>query len=113
MGYGWAPMEWQGYIGTVIVVRKDEKHLDSKHLEVLIGFCRYHMQPLIEAFIEDERDLQKKEVVDKHLTRQAFENYFQQYQTNMVKQYEKEDHPILVEQWQEMASPYSTKVLIS
>lgn len=46
LGYGWAPMKWQGHVGTVIVVRGDGRYLDPKHLEVLCDFCQYRMQRL-------------------------------------------------------------------
>lgn len=36
---GFAPDEWQSYVGTVIVARKDRKPLLPRHLEGVFMFC--------------------------------------------------------------------------
>lgn len=38
---GFAPPEWQSYVGTVVVARKDRKPLLPQHLEGVYMFCDY------------------------------------------------------------------------
>ncbi|CAI6050574.1 unnamed protein product [Clonostachys chloroleuca] len=38
---GYAPPEWQSYLGTVLVARKDKKPLLPQHLEGMWMFCYY------------------------------------------------------------------------
>lgn len=44
--WGWAPMEWDDMIGSVVVVRTDGKDLFPQHVEALDYYCRYVLQPL-------------------------------------------------------------------
>ena len=73
LGVGWVPMEWQGHVGTVIVVRGDGRYLDPKHLEILCDFCQRRMQRLFQDLLEDPQDSRKKQAVDDELSHPAFE----------------------------------------
>lgn len=82
LGYGWAPPEWQGFVGTIVAVRQDGMSLDPNHLEVLCDFCQYHMGPHI--FQDYLVDNGRKAAIDRALTRNAFEEYFQAYETRKI-----------------------------
>ena len=79
LDYGWAPMKWQVYVGTVIVVRGDGRYLDLKHLEVLCDFCQYLMQRILQDLWEDSQDCSKKQAVEDELSHTAFERFFQEH----------------------------------
>lgn len=48
-GPGWsmASFKWQQSVGSVIVVRRDQKPLDPLHIEALCHYCRYEIRPLM------------------------------------------------------------------
>ncbi|KAI0469470.1 hypothetical protein F4859DRAFT_505436 [Xylaria cf. heliscus] len=46
-GWGWVPKQWQGLVGSVIVVRQDKKPLSPWHMEGLCRYCRYHVRALL------------------------------------------------------------------
>ena len=66
---GFAAPEWQSYVGTVLVARKDKKPLLSQHLEGVWMYCDY----ILDLFGEGEG-------APTHLyNRQAFEEWWQDY----------------------------------
>ncbi|KAH8752794.1 hypothetical protein F5883DRAFT_506445 [Diaporthe sp. PMI_573] len=66
---GFAPPEWQSYVGTVLVARKDEKPLLPQHLEGVWMYCDY----ILDLFGEGEG-------APTHLyNRQAFEEWWKDY----------------------------------
>lgn len=98
-------MKWQGNVGTVIVVRKNGRYLDPKHLKVLCDFCQYHMQRLFQDLLEDMQNSSKRQAVEDELTHTAFERYFQEYRIKMLKKYKKKESE-QYGQWQRLQSPY-------
>ncbi|KAI1348769.1 hypothetical protein F5Y01DRAFT_317410 [Xylaria sp. FL0043] len=40
LGWGYAPMRWQNNVGSIIVVRRDQKPLSRWHVEALCRYCR-------------------------------------------------------------------------
>lgn len=47
LGWGWAPMQWQNNVGSVLVVRQDKKPLSALHVEALCAYCRHWARPLL------------------------------------------------------------------
>ncbi len=47
MGWGFASMQWQNSVGSVLVVRQDKKPLSLLHMEALCNYCRYEASPII------------------------------------------------------------------
>ncbi|KAI1399818.1 hypothetical protein F4819DRAFT_399059 [Hypoxylon fuscum] len=47
LGWGWASMQWQNSVGSVIVVRQDKKPLLPLHAEALCKYCRYEARSLL------------------------------------------------------------------
>lgn len=47
LGWGWASMQWQNEVGSVIVVRQDKKPLFPLHVEALCKFCRHEIRPFL------------------------------------------------------------------
>jgi hypothetical protein len=87
MGWGWAPMEWQNNVGSVIVVRADGKDLSPHHCEVLCTFCQFEMQPLFEDSMGagmDPENPTSKDAVLQQMTKENFERYFTQYRASWL-----------------------------
>ncbi len=49
------------------------------------------MQRLFQDLWEDMQDSSKKQAVENKLTHTAFERYFQEYRTKMLKKYKKKE----------------------
>lgn len=52
LGYGWAPWEWQDFVGTALVVRQDQQPLTQKDIEAMCDFCQYHLGTRFEYALE-------------------------------------------------------------
>ncbi|MCJ1433199.1 hypothetical protein MMC27_002558 [Xylographa pallens] len=76
-GWGWAPPEWQSYVGSVLVVRQDNKDLTPQQAEVLCDFCYGSMQSKFEASLEGTMTRDK---VMGFMTKQRFAKFFKDYQ---------------------------------
>ncbi|KAL7894328.1 hypothetical protein HDV64DRAFT_127229 [Trichoderma sp. TUCIM 5745] len=46
LGWGFASMQWQNNVGSVLVLRQDKKPLHPLHVEALCKYCRYDILPL-------------------------------------------------------------------
>lgn len=46
-GWSWAGWPWQSSVGSVIVVRRDQKPLAPFHVEALCTYCRHEVRPLM------------------------------------------------------------------
>ena len=46
LGWGWAGQQWQSSVGSVIIVRQDQKALFPLQAEALCRYCRYEVAPL-------------------------------------------------------------------
>ncbi|KAL9086506.1 MAG: hypothetical protein Q9165_007122 [Trypethelium subeluteriae] len=46
-GWGWASQQWQGGVGSAIVVRQDRKPLSPLHVEALCRYCIDEIRPLL------------------------------------------------------------------
>ena len=89
-------MEWQSWVGSVIVVRQDKKPLLPEHVETLCDFCQSYLQPLFEEALEGSLD--KKSVLDQ-ITQDGFQKYWEQYSQREIKEIRGED-------WTMLPSPY-------
>lgn len=66
IGWGFAPMQWQNDVGSVLVVRQDMKPLHPLHVEALCRYCRYDIAPLFAHSIgeyEPEEPMKKEAVL--------------------------------------------------
>ncbi|MCJ1389458.1 hypothetical protein MMC18_002315 [Xylographa bjoerkii] len=80
-GWGWAPPEWQSYIGSVLVVRQDGKDLTLQQAEALCEICYDHMQSKIEASMEGRMT---RDRVMGFMTKQKFTKFFKDYQKEQL-----------------------------
>lgn len=92
---GFAPPEWQSYVGTVIAARKDRKPLLPQHLEGVWMYCDY----ILDLFGEGEG------APSRLYNRAAFEKWWKQYCE------EQEDRPGKggeqdPDDWRAVRSPY-------
>ncbi|KAK1252059.1 hypothetical protein MKX08_003246 [Trichoderma sp. CBMAI-0020] len=66
LGWGFASMQWQNEVGSVLVVRQDMKPLHPLHVEALCKYCRYDIAPLFAHSIgeyEPEEEMEKQTVL--------------------------------------------------
>ena len=92
---GFAPPEWQSYVGTVIAARKDRKTLLPQHLEGVWMYCDH----ILDIFGEGEGAPRRL------YNRAAFEEWWKQYCE------EQEDRPGKggerdPDDWRAVSSPY-------
>ena len=77
----WAPDEWQSYVGSVVVVRQDQKDLTTLHAEALCDFCYNYMQLKFEASLEGRMTRDK---VMGFMTKRNFAKFFKNYQKEQM-----------------------------
>ena len=73
--WGWAPMQWQNNVGTVLVVRGDGQDVTTRQVEALCHFCQFKMQPLFENAMGDGEVQMTRDEVLGFLTPKAFGEY--------------------------------------
>jgi len=76
--WGWAPMEWQSGVGSVVVARADGEDLFPQHVEALCHFCQFVLQPLFEDSMGagmGPEDIGKEEVLYR-MSAKSFELFF-------------------------------------
>ncbi|KAL2609367.1 hypothetical protein R1flu_027940 [Riccia fluitans] len=65
--WGWAPLEWQSMVGSVVMARADGKDLRREHAETLCHYCYHFLQPVFEdsigAGMDPEVKVSKEEVL--------------------------------------------------
>ena len=99
--WGLAPMSWQDDVGSVLVVRQDQKPLVPAHMDALCDFCQFTLQPLFEDTSEGGRS--KEDVVMRFVTRAKFGEHFERYRGKMMGSCESEQE---MESWKNATSPY-------
>lgn len=93
---GFAPPEWQSYVGTVVVARKDRKPLLPHHLEGVWIYCDY----ILDIFGEGEG-------VPTHLyNRQAFEKWWKNYCEEQKEYRSGNGGESDLDDWRVVRSPY-------
>jgi hypothetical protein len=91
--FGWAPPEWQSYVGSVLVVRQDGKDIDAKQGFAIAEFCQHYLQERFEnTFESDNPKRARVKMVQDHICQAAFERYL-----------ESDGHT-----WRDVVSPYHT-----
>lgn len=66
LGWGFASLQWQNHVGSVLVVRQDKKPLHPLHVEALCKYCRYDIAPLFAHSMGDyapEQPMEKEAVL--------------------------------------------------
>ena len=73
--WGWAPMQWQNTVGTVLVVRSDGQDVTTRQVEALCHFCQFKMQPLFKNAMGDGEVQMTRDEVLGFLTPKAIDEY--------------------------------------
>lgn len=47
LGWGWAPLQWQNDVGSVLVMRQDKKPILPLHVEALSTYCQYEARAFL------------------------------------------------------------------
>lgn len=78
MIWGYASMQWQYSVGSVIVVRQDKKPLLPLHVEALCKYCRYDIRPFFAHSLGeyDEENPMSEEAVLAVISRSTFVIYW-------------------------------------
>lgn len=98
--FGWAPLQWQDQVGSVLAMRADRKTLCPHHMEALCYFCQFKMQPLIEDSIGLGTVERTREFILGQMTKAKFEKFFDYYKAKRIA----EDPS-----WKATLSPYATE----
>ncbi len=91
LGWGWAPMQWQGEVGSVIVVRADRVPLTPPEVEVICAYCRHGAQPLTENAIGSGLEYMTKDEVLAKINPAAFAAFRHDYHLKHWASRENED----------------------
>lgn len=73
--WGWAPSEWRGDVGSVLVVRSNDQDVTTQQVEALCRFCQFKMQPLFENGLGGGLVEMTKAEVMAYMTPEAFRDY--------------------------------------
>ena len=101
MGFGWAPMEWQNRVGSVLVIHQDGKDLSPYRCEALCHFCQFKLRPLFrdnaDLWEDDWDNPMRKEPAFQQMTKNGFQGYFEDFRGSRLK-----ENP----SWVDAKSPY-------
>jgi len=100
--WAWAPPQWQSDVGSVMVVRKDDKDLTPKQAEALTYYCQFKLQPVFEdsigaGYVKRTRE----DVVSKFMARAKFEEFLVGFRKEQAEAEQDES-------WLIVKSPYDT-----
>lgn len=84
--WGWAPMQWQNDVGSVLVVRSDGQDMTTQQLEVLSHFCQFKLQPLIENAMGGGLVEMTREEVMGYMTPDGFGHYFAEMRAKKIRE---------------------------
>lgn len=99
LGWGWAPMEWQNKVGSVLVVRLDGEELLPQQREALCMFCQVKMQPFEDSMgadMDPEHPMSKNAVLQQ-MTKSSFDAILQstgQVELRRIQVGWQQSHPI-------------------
>lgn len=74
--WGWAPMEWQGPAGNVVIVRADRSPLHKQYAEALCRYCYDVLQPLFHRSMSE--NIARERVLEQ-ITKEAFREYWREF----------------------------------
>lgn len=95
---GFAPSEWQSYVGTIIVARADKKPLITQHVEAVWMYCDL----ILDRFGDGG-------IPTKLYNRDAFEKWFQKYRTERQEITKAvKSTPGDLDDWKDVETPHQT-----
>lgn len=96
LGWGWASMQWQNNVGSIIVVRQDKKALLPLHVEALCDYCRYEIRPLLAHSMGEyaPEEPMRKDAVLAMICRPTFVIYWSKVMDEKLKKGENIDVPL-------------------
>ena len=102
-GTGVLPREWDRP-GSVMIARLDGKKLYKEHAKAVCLFCGNAVEPLLELWIEQGKtEPVGSRMVDKILTKEGFEEWFEGYRGMMAREAQKTGEEFNEARW---VSPY-------
>ncbi|KAI0513088.1 hypothetical protein F5B22DRAFT_612171 [Xylaria bambusicola] len=89
IGWGYAPLRWQNRVGSVIVVRQDQKPLSRWHMEALCKYCREEVTALLEhniwEFSEIPEDYMSKHMILSMICRPMFHVFWRRWRDEKIE----------------------------
>ena len=86
MSFGFAPLHWEDPVGSIIVVRRDNKPLAPLHMEAICNYCQYEISPMfqefsesLEYFEENGLEIPTHETVLSKINRDTFTAYWHKF----------------------------------
>ncbi|KAI0425312.1 hypothetical protein F5Y09DRAFT_352356 [Xylaria sp. FL1042] len=94
LGWGWAPERWQSKVGSVIVVRRDQKPLSRWHVEALCRYCRLQVGKYMAHSIGEFSDEpMSKDMVLSMICRPTFSVFWSTFTEEKWKNRDSSDDP--------------------
>ncbi|PVH85600.1 hypothetical protein DL98DRAFT_651003 [Cadophora sp. DSE1049] len=82
--WGFAPPEWQNQVGSVLLVRKDQKNLDREQAWALAEFMQFRVSDAFEDAMESGEERQRRAAVLKMLNWKQFDDFLEKFKVEMA-----------------------------
>ncbi|KAH7321625.1 hypothetical protein BKA65DRAFT_85390 [Rhexocercosporidium sp. MPI-PUGE-AT-0058] len=82
--WGFAPPEWQSEVGSVILVRKDQKDLSREQAWTLAEFMQFEVSDSFEDAMESDEEGQRRAAVLKMLNWKKFDDFLEKFKVEMT-----------------------------
>jgi hypothetical protein len=100
--WGFAPLEWQREVGSVLLVRKDAKDISREQAWALAEYMQFRVSDSFEAAMESGEEKQRRAAVLKMLNWKRFDTWLEHFKVEMTAADYKS--------WKDVRSPFGTKV---
>ncbi|KAL5319640.1 hypothetical protein ACEPPN_012696 [Leptodophora sp. 'Broadleaf-Isolate-01'] len=99
--WGFAPPEWQSEVGSVLLVRKDQKDLSREQAWAIAEFMQFKVSDSFEDAMESGDERQRRAAVLKMLNWKQFDDFLEKFKVEMMTADGKS--------WARVRSPFGTK----
>ncbi|KAG4438114.1 hypothetical protein IFR05_006394 [Cadophora sp. M221] len=99
--WGFAPPEWQSEVGSVLLVRKDQKDLSREQAWAMAEFMQFKVSDSFEDAMESGEERQRRAAVLKMLNWKQFDGFLEKFKVEMTTADGKS--------WARVRSPFGTK----
>ena len=83
--WGWAPLQWQNDVGSVIVARADQQDITPRQLEAICSYCQTELQREFECSLGGGLVQRTKQYVLEMMTPAAFRIFFEHYREGQIE----------------------------
>lgn len=92
-GWGWAPLDWRGgRVPSCLVFRKDKKPLVSQQMKAFLRFSETIVREMFNDSTGENYSARTREEVLGNLNPRNFNEFFEQYRSDKIKNSNGDDH---------------------